>query len=196
MEVGCNYWIEQHYRHSIVFSRTRTEPSIVSANYYTSQIFIILSNQNSMRTDLISYSAFLRDLHSEYPRKWFISKNVDTEIRTQINCIVFTTVLLLRRTPASSSSWCYLVAPVYHSLSCQHFISFQRTLIFWKIQDPPPPRLNIRFCGYYRNRTCVSSASIPRIGLRSMDRFLSRAALPTKLNNHIKKPFQPNRKLE
>ena len=66
-------------------------------------------------------------INREYPRKWFISKNVDTEIRTQINCIVFTTVLLLRRTPASSSSWCYLVAPVYHSLSCQHFISFQRT---------------------------------------------------------------------
>ena len=47
LEVGCNYWIEQHYRHSIVFSRTRTEPSIVSTNYYTSQIFNILSNQDS-----------------------------------------------------------------------------------------------------------------------------------------------------
>ena len=49
------------------------------------------------------------------------------------------------------------------------FILFQRT-----------------FCGYYRNRTHVCSASIPRIGLRYMDRFLSRTALPTKLNNHIK----------
>ena len=38
--------------------------------------------------------------------------------------------------------------------------------------------------GYYGNRTHVSSASIPRIGMRYMDRFLSRAALPTKLNNH------------
>ena len=94
---------------------------------YTSQIFNILCNQNSMRTDLISYSAFLRDLHSEYPWKWFIIKNVDTETRTQINRIVFTTVLLLRRTPASSSCWYYLEAPVYHSLSCQHFILFQRT---------------------------------------------------------------------
>ena len=104
---------------------------------YTSQIFNTLCNQDSMRTDLISYSAFLRDLHSEYPWKWFISKNVDTEIRTQINRIVFTTVLLLRRTPVSSSCWYYLEAPVYHSLSCQHFILFQRTFL-WSMWESNP----------------------------------------------------------
>ena len=64
---------------------------------------------------------------SEYPWKLFISKSVDTEIRTRIDRIVFTTALLLWRTPASSSSWYYLVASVYHSLSCQHFILFQWT---------------------------------------------------------------------
>ena len=136
MEVGCNYWIEQYYRHSIVFSRTRTEPSIVSTNYYTSQIFIILSNQDSIPPrHRIGYSGG-RHVYSEYPWKWFIIKNVDTEIRTQINRIVFTTVLLLRRTPTSSSCWYYLEAPVYHSLSCQHFILFQRTFVEYMGIEP------------------------------------------------------------
>lgn len=101
---------------------------------YTSQIFNILCNQNSMRTDLISYSAFLRDLHSEYPWKWFISKNVDTEIRTSINRIVFTTVLLLRRTPVSSSCWYYLEAPVYHSLSHIHIKNHSNQIVSWYIR--------------------------------------------------------------